>query len=167
MNMFLYTVCLGFICIIYIQRPSRSLQLIINNRNGNGYGNGWLPKPPPPRRAAGAIPSSISCRKVLTLNPILAPFVQIQINRVLKFTAILGDRPAVLSFMIDQFETGAPLSPPPAGLALHDYQLEGVRWLTNAWEYKKPVILADEMGLGKTVQVREIYFLFCSFYTIF
>eukprot|EP00300_Choanocystis_sp_HF-7_P017828 c19848_g1_i2.p1 GENE.c19848_g1_i2~~c19848_g1_i2.p1 ORF type:complete len:1335 (-),score=344.46 c19848_g1_i2:102-3599(-) len=37
-------------------------------------------------------------------------------------------------------------------LPLRDYQLEGVKWITNQYQHKINVILADEMGLGKTVQ---------------
>jgi len=33
-----------------------------------------------------------------------------------------------------------------------DYQLQGVNWLINNWQYRMSCILADEMGLGKTVQ---------------
>ncbi|KAF6778500.1 hypothetical protein AHF37_01924 [Paragonimus kellicotti] len=36
---------------------------------------------------------------------------------------------------------------------LYPYQLEGVRWLWNAYHNHVNAILADEMGLGKTVQV--------------
>lgn len=39
-----------------------------------------------------------------------------------------------------------------SGRELHEYQVEGVNWLINAWFKKTNVILADEMGLGKTVQ---------------
>lgn len=36
---------------------------------------------------------------------------------------------------------------------LHDFQMEGVRWLLSLWENGLNGILADEMGLGKTVQL--------------
>lgn len=36
---------------------------------------------------------------------------------------------------------------------LHDYQVEGVLWLTRLFENGSHGILADEMGLGKTIQV--------------
>ena len=39
--------------------------------------------------------------------------------------------------------------PVPDGLALYDFQKQGVNWLRS----KDRAILADEMGLGKTVQV--------------
>jgi chromodomain-helicase-DNA-binding protein 1 len=38
------------------------------------------------------------------------------------------------------------------GGTLHDYQLEGLKFLVNSWRNDTNVILADEMGLGKTVQ---------------
>merc|ERR1719203_172855 len=38
------------------------------------------------------------------------------------------------------------------GLALHEYQLEGVSWARHSWHNNTDIILADEMGLGKTVQ---------------
>ena len=39
------------------------------------------------------------------------------------------------------------------GLALRDYQYDGLMWLLRCWYGKRGSILADEMGLGKTVQV--------------
>lgn len=39
------------------------------------------------------------------------------------------------------------------GLALRDYQYDGLLWLLRCWYHKRGSILADEMGLGKTVQV--------------
>nr|XP_039267444.1 chromodomain-helicase-DNA-binding protein 3-like [Styela clava] len=38
------------------------------------------------------------------------------------------------------------------GVALHDYQLEGLNWLRFSWSQGTNTILADEMGLGKTIQ---------------
>ncbi|XP_047133155.1 chromodomain-helicase-DNA-binding protein 8 isoform X1 [Hydra vulgaris] len=38
------------------------------------------------------------------------------------------------------------------GNKLHDYQLEGLNWLTFCWYKRINCILADEMGLGKTIQ---------------
>ena len=38
------------------------------------------------------------------------------------------------------------------GMELRDYQVEGVNWLLNHWEYERSSLLADEMGLGKTLQ---------------
>ncbi|KAG9402856.1 Chromodomain-helicase-DNA-binding protein 1-like [Aphanomyces cochlioides] len=35
---------------------------------------------------------------------------------------------------------------------LHDYQLEGLKWLAHRESAKLNVILGDEMGLGKTLQ---------------
>ena len=37
------------------------------------------------------------------------------------------------------------------GLKLLDYQVQGVKWLLEAWDDSRKVILADEMGLGKTI----------------
>ncbi|GLJ55690.1 hypothetical protein SUGI_1196270 [Cryptomeria japonica] len=45
------------------------------------------------------------------------------------------------------------------GGVLHDYQLQGVKWLLNNFEHRRNVILADEMGLGKTIQA--IAFIVC------
>jgi chromodomain-helicase-DNA-binding protein 4 len=39
-----------------------------------------------------------------------------------------------------------------SGLALHEYQLEGLNWLRYSWGQGIDTILADEMGLGKTIQ---------------
>jgi chromodomain-helicase-DNA-binding protein 4 len=48
------------------------------------------------------------------------------------------------------------------GVKLLDYQVEGVRWLLEAWDSQRNVILADEMGLGKTIQtivfLRQVMF---------
>ncbi|KAH9317322.1 hypothetical protein KI387_019091, partial [Taxus chinensis] len=38
------------------------------------------------------------------------------------------------------------------GGILHDYQLQGMKWILNNFEHRRNVILADEMGLGKTIQ---------------
>ncbi|KAG8225258.1 hypothetical protein J437_LFUL006490 [Ladona fulva] len=38
------------------------------------------------------------------------------------------------------------------GMALHEYQLEGLNWLRYSWGQGIDTILADEMGLGKTIQ---------------
>jgi len=47
------------------------------------------------------------------------------------------------------------------GLALHDYQLEGVSWARHSWSTNTDIILADEMGLGKTIQtVAFLYSLY-------
>ena len=49
----------------------------------------------------------------------------------------------------------------PDGLALHDYQIEGVSWARNSWNHETDIILADEMGLGKTIQtVAFLYSLY-------
>lgn len=37
--------------------------------------------------------------------------------------------------------------------SLHDYQIEGLKWLIVLYENGVNGILADEMGLGKTIQV--------------
>jgi SNF2 family DNA or RNA helicase len=42
---------------------------------------------------------------------------------------------------------------------LHEYQIEGLKWLVANFEEQKSVILADEMGLGKTIQA--ISFMMC------
>nr|CDS30417.1 chromodomain helicase DNA binding protein [Hymenolepis microstoma] len=39
------------------------------------------------------------------------------------------------------------------GGKLHDYQLEGIRWLRRSYYEGVNTILADEMGLGKTIQI--------------
>lgn len=39
-----------------------------------------------------------------------------------------------------------------SGGVLHDYQLQGLKWLLSNYQQRKSVILADEMGLGKTIQ---------------
>ncbi|XXQ37791.1 SNF2-related domain containing protein [Plasmodiophora brassicae] len=39
------------------------------------------------------------------------------------------------------------------GLALRDYQVDGVKWMSFNWAQGRNSILADEMGLGKTVQI--------------
>nr|PNR40505.1 hypothetical protein PHYPA_017907 [Physcomitrium patens] len=39
-----------------------------------------------------------------------------------------------------------------SGGVLHDYQLQGLKWLLSNFQQRKSVILADEMGLGKTIQ---------------
>ena len=47
------------------------------------------------------------------------------------------------------------------GLALRDYQLQGLNWLNLSWCKENSVILADEMGLGKTIQtICFLYYLF-------
>ena len=38
------------------------------------------------------------------------------------------------------------------GGTLHQYQVEGSKWLRHSWRQGKSVILGDEMGLGKTIQ---------------
>lgn len=46
------------------------------------------------------------------------------------------------------------------GLALRDYQMDGLNWLILTWCKENSVILADEMGLGKTIQtICFLYFL--------
>lgn len=47
------------------------------------------------------------------------------------------------------------------GLALRDYQMDGLNWLILTWCKDNSVILADEMGLGKTIQtICFLYYLF-------
>lgn len=47
------------------------------------------------------------------------------------------------------------------GLALRDYQMDGLNWLILTWCKENSVILADEMGLGKTIQtICFLYYLF-------
>lgn len=47
------------------------------------------------------------------------------------------------------------------GLALRDYQMQGLNWLNLSWCKENSVILADEMGLGKTIQtICFLYYLF-------
>ncbi|XP_035705882.1 chromodomain-helicase-DNA-binding protein Mi-2 homolog isoform X3 [Folsomia candida] len=48
-----------------------------------------------------------------------------------------------------------------SGLALHEYQIEGLNWLRYSWGQGIDTILADEMGLGKTIQT--IVFLYALF----
>lgn len=49
------------------------------------------------------------------------------------------------------------------GLALRDYQMQGLNWLILSWCKENSVILADEMGLGKTIQtICFLYYLFKS-----
>ena len=45
-------------------------------------------------------------------------------------------------------------SPHHPGVTMRPYQLEGLRWLAQAYANGHSAILADEMGLGKTLQVR-------------
>jgi len=42
------------------------------------------------------------------------------------------------------------------GWRLRTYQVDGVNWLLNKWQYKVNTILADEMGLGKTAQTVNV-----------
>jgi len=51
-----------------------------------------------------------------------------------------------------------PISQPKSivNVTMRDYQLTGLKWLTNLYESNACGILGDEMGLGKTVQAISI-----------
>jgi DNA excision repair protein ERCC-6-like 2 len=50
-------------------------------------------------------------------------------------------------------ENSAGVIPAPIARYLRDYQVDGVKFLHEAFVYQKGCILGDDMGLGKTVQV--------------
>nr|PNR46176.1 hypothetical protein PHYPA_013295 [Physcomitrium patens] len=65
----------------------------------------------------------------------------------------LAERKACIS-PIDRVVAPAITEQPKyiSGGVLHDYQLQGLKWLLSNYQQRKSVILADEMGLGKTIQ---------------
>eukprot|EP01035_Chromulina_nebulosa_P020964 gene20964-27168_t len=59
----------------------------------------------------------------------------------------------ILTFQNNELEEITLLDQPKDLIAnLHDYQLQGISWMTYMFQRGMPMILADQMGLGKTLQ---------------
>ncbi|VDN96462.1 unnamed protein product [Rodentolepis nana] len=72
-------------------------------------------------------------------------------------TLYLNDLPSTLQPPLDWEQNWTNKQPDYLsevfGGKLHDYQLEGIRWLRKSYYDGVNTILADEMGLGKTIQI--------------